>query len=82
LPIRLGLDGIAGIHSVVQTKKILTIKSIFHAHFSFYKSIPDLISKRIKIKHKGYPNTTIKKYILLALQLTKLILYKEKRIFQ
>lgn len=77
LPIRLGLDGIAGIHSVVQTKKILTIKSILHAHFSFYKSIPDLISKRIKIKHKGYPKTTIKKYILLDYYIFKCRLFSE-----
>ena len=77
LPIRLGLDGVAGIHSVLKTKKLLTIKSILHAHFSFYKSIPDLISKRIKIKHKGYPTTTIKKYILLDYYIFKCRLFSE-----
>ncbi len=65
LPIRMILDGVAAIHSLIQTKKFLTMKSILHAHGSFYKSIPTLISKRNTIKFKGYPKTTIKKYILL-----------------
>ncbi|MFY7862196.1 MAG: hypothetical protein ACOVP5_08195, partial [Chitinophagales bacterium] len=65
------------IHSVLKTKKLLTIKSILHAHFSFYKSIPDLISKRNKIKHKGYPTTTIKKYILLDYYIFKCRLFSE-----
>ncbi|MFN9352908.1 MAG: hypothetical protein ACK567_03290, partial [Chitinophagales bacterium] len=65
LPIRLVLDGVAAIHSVVKTKNLLTFRSILHAHFSFYLSLPRLIQKRMKIKHKGYPVTTIKKYILL-----------------
>jgi len=65
LPIRMILDGVAAFHSVVQTKKFVTLKSIIHAHFSFYLSIFKLIKKRNAIKHKGYPKTTMKKYILL-----------------
>lgn len=65
LPTRMVLDGVAALHSMIQTRNIITAKSILHAHFSFYKSFGSLISKRKQIKHKGYPKTTIKKYILL-----------------
>lgn len=77
LPIRLILDGVAGLHSVHKTGNFLTIKSIVHAHIEFYKSIPKLIAKRRKIKHKGYPKTTLKKYILLDYYLFKCRYFSE-----
>lgn len=77
LPIRLILDGVAGVHSIVQTRKFLILKSIIHAHFSFYRAIPRLIEKRAKIEHKGYPATTVKKFILLDYYIYKCRLYSE-----
>jgi len=65
LPTRMVLDGVAAIHSVIKTKSFLTFKSILHAHYSFYLSIPKMVRKRKEIKYKGYPRTTLKKYILL-----------------
>lgn len=65
LPTRMALDYLAALHSVWKTKKLVTLKSIIHAHYSFLLSLPTLISKRSKILKKGYPSTTIRKYILL-----------------
>lgn len=77
LPFRLVLDGIAALHSIVKTKNLLTMKSIFHAHMSFYKSIFDLIEKRKKIKHKGYPISTVNKYILFDYYIYKCRYYSQ-----
>ena len=77
LPIRMALDGVAAIHSVLKTKSLLTLKSILHAHFSFYLAIPRLIHKRLTIMHKGYPKTTLKKYILLDYYIYKCRFFSE-----
>lgn len=77
LPTRMILDGVAAIHSIVQTKNIVTLKSILAAHIDFYKSIPKLIKKRNQIKHKGYPITTSKKLILIDYYIYKCRKYSE-----
>lgn len=77
LPIRMVLDGVAAMHSLIQTKKWVTFRSILHAHGSFYSSIFKLMAKRSKIKHKGYPATTMKKYILLDYYIYKCRYFSE-----
>jgi GT2 family glycosyltransferase len=77
LPMRLTLDGIAAIHSVMVTKKLVVLKSIFFAHIDFYKNLPKLIAKRKKIQHKGYPLVTIKKHILIDYYLFKCNKYSQ-----
>lgn len=77
LPTRMILDGVAAIHSIIKTKNFLTFRSIMHAHCSFYLSLPRLIEKRIKIKYKGYPKTTMKKYILLDYYIFKCRYFSE-----
>jgi GT2 family glycosyltransferase len=77
LPMRLTLDGIAAIHSVMVTKKLVVLKSIFFAHIDFYKNLPKLITKRKKIEHKGYPLVTIKKHILIDYYLFKCNKYSQ-----
>ena len=77
LPARMMLDGVAAIHSVIKTKNILTFRSILHAHSSFYLSIPRLVQKRMRIKYKGYPKTTMKKYILLDYYIYKCRYFSE-----
>lgn len=77
LPIRMVLDGVAAIHSVAKTKNFLTYRSILHAHYSFYLALPRLIRKRLNILHKGYPNTTMKKYILLDYYIYKCRFFSE-----
>lgn len=77
LPMRLTLDGIAAIHSVMVTKKLVVLKSIFFAHIDFYKNLSKLIAKRKKIHHKGYPNVTIKKHILIDYYLFKCNKYSQ-----
>jgi hypothetical protein len=77
LPLRLTLDGIAAIHSVLVTKKMVVLKSIFFAHIDFYKHLPKLIAKRKKIQHKGYPNVIVKKHILIDYYLFKCNKYSQ-----
>jgi hypothetical protein len=77
LPMRLTLDGIAAIHSVLVTKKMVVLKSIFFAHIDFYKHLPKLIAKRKKIQHKGYPNVIVKKHILIDYYLFKCNKYSQ-----
>ena len=52
IPIRLVLDGIAGITFLGNKKGISHLFVVMKAHFSFYFEIPKLIAKRRKINQK------------------------------
>ncbi len=51
--IRMILDGLAAVNSVVKTKGFAELNAILKAHFAFYVSIPSLLEKRKAIKHKS-----------------------------
>jgi hypothetical protein len=49
--VRLVLDGVAAFTSVIKNKNFVDLNAILKAHFSFYSSMPKLISKRKQIPH-------------------------------
>ncbi len=51
--LRMILDGLAAVNTVVKTKRFAELKAILKAHFSFYASIPLLLEKRRTIAHKS-----------------------------
>ncbi len=51
--LRMILDGLAAVNTVVKTKRFHEFSAILKAHFSFYSSIPLLLEKRKAIPNKS-----------------------------
>ncbi|MCX6200483.1 MAG: glycosyltransferase family 2 protein [Bacteroidetes bacterium] len=51
--LRMILDGLAAVNTVIKTKRFEELKAILKAHFSFYAAIPSLLEKRKGITHKS-----------------------------
>ncbi len=51
--VRLILDGVAALYSVIKSKSFSEFGAILKAHFSFYALIPDLIKKRKQIPNQS-----------------------------
>lgn len=49
--VRLVMDGLAAIHSVVKKGHFRDVLAILKAHFAFYAAIPELMQKRNQIPH-------------------------------
>lgn len=56
--VRLALDGIAAIYSVVKNRNFNDLTAILKAHFAFYAAIPKLIRKRKQIPHPSSVHLT------------------------
>ena len=72
LPIRLLLDGLAGLILLTKKNGLNNMFAIIKAHISFYYSLPSLIKKRIKIKHLFFPKGMIRNSILYKNKILKI----------
>jgi hypothetical protein len=77
LPIRLALDGVAAMHSLIKIKNLSVLLAIFRAHMSFYAHLGKLLEKRNSVKFKGYPKTVTKKLILLDYYIFRVKTYRQ-----
>jgi GT2 family glycosyltransferase len=71
-PIRLLLDGIAGLILLVKKNGFNNVFAIIKAHISFYYFLPSLIKKRRKIKHLYFPKGMIRNSILYKNKILKI----------
>ena len=77
IPLRLFLDGIAAITFLKKKNGFFHLIAVLKAHFSFYFTIPNLITKRRKINQQDKLLGKVKFSLLLKNKIKRIKTYSE-----